>query len=85
MHAKQVASAFVTTSEVLPRQSITRKRPWISESTLQLITAKNVARQNNDNVEEIRLHKLVRVSAKNDKRKYLQTELSSGSWKCVKN
>ena len=37
MHAKQVTSAFVTASEVLPRQSITRKRPWISEKTLQFI------------------------------------------------
>jgi len=84
MHAKQVTSAFVTASEVLPRQSISRKRPWISERTLQLIVARSVSRQNNDYVEEVRLNKSVRVSAKNDKREYLQTELATGSWKCVK-
>lgn len=83
MHAKQVAEAFVTASEVLPRQSITRKRPWVSEKTLQIITARNVARHTNDYVEEVRLNKLVRASAKDDKRDYLQTEFANGSWRCA--
>ena len=84
VHANQVLSAFSIASKTLPKQVVARKRPWISESTLNLIDARRLARSDNNYAEELRLSKLVRISAKNDKREYLQVELSSGSWNCVK-
>ena len=46
-HAKQVSTAFVSASEILPQQSITKKRPWISENTLRLIVERSTARHDN--------------------------------------
>ena len=76
-----ISGAFEAASETIQeeRQS-DKKRPWISARTLHLLDLRVVARTTNNFEEEIRLHKLVRQSAKKDRNNWLTELAGSGSW-----
>ena len=59
-------------------------KPWISDTTLNLISERNLMRYEGNYDRESLLSKKVRASAQDDKRKYIQEELANGSWHAVK-
>ena len=66
---------------VLP---VIAKRKWISAETLALITRRNEARRFGDYGNEAELNKLIRSSARKDKRIWLYESLENGGWHAVK-
>ena len=76
-----VAEAFTDAAQVLTSHVAAHaKRPWISGDTLKLIERRLQARMANDWQQERQIHKLVRASAKKDKRQYLTDLAGTGSW-----
>ena len=59
---------------------VVQKRPWIRQQTLDLISDRKRARVANNWVEEQRLSKMIRASARNDRRCWLSEIAGSGSW-----
>ena len=68
----------------LPNVKRKAKKPWISESTLNLLELRQNARVQNDWMEEQRLRKEVKRSAKRDRAKWLDELASTGDWNSLK-
>ena len=68
----------------LPNVKRKAKKPWISESTLNLLELKQNARVQNDWMEEQCLRKEVKRSAKRDRAKWLDELASTGDWNSLK-
>ena len=80
-----VSTAFAHASVVLEVEpSCTRRKPWISQKTLDTIKDRAQARAAGDWAEERRLHKLVRASARRDRRDWLTELAGSASWDRVR-
>ena len=79
-HAKNVASAMQQAASHLTCKASMTKRPWISEATLMIIERRNMARCTGDHKEELQLNKLVKQSAKADRRAWLNEALENGDW-----
>ena len=75
-----VAAAFAAAESALPEVHTSKRKPWISQSTLDLIEQRRLARTVNDFVEEAKLHKLVKKSAKSDRKKWLEDLAGSNTW-----
>lgn len=83
-HELKIKKAFGDAAKVLPDVVLEPKKPWISAKTLQYISDRNGARRHHDYPEELRLNRIIRASAKQDKGLYLQEELTHGNWKAIK-
>lgn len=68
----------------LPVRAREPNKPWISESTMELIDQRRLARENNDRQEEQRLHKEVRAAAKRDRTEWVDQLLTTGTLEQVK-
>ena len=77
-HAMQKAA------DALPQSQQKANQPWISDHTLHLLSLRRSARANNDYVEEQRLHKDARKSAKMDRGQWLDTLLKDGDWRQIR-
>ena len=55
---KSIVDVFYTAAEdVLPRQRLVARRPWVSNRSLELIDARNACRNSGKMVEEVELRK----------------------------
>ena len=79
-----VAEAFGKAEEALTNQLPSKKKPWISQATLDLINRRHLARTSNDVDEELRLHKLIKKSARMDRRLWLEDLAGSRSWAALR-
>eukprot|EP00973_Karenia_brevis_P082371 11418536-Karenia_brevis.AAC.1 len=68
----------------IPKRDIEPKRPWISQSTLNLIKKRDQARSNYDSNEEKLLNSMIRKSAKSDRNQWLSQNLEDGNWQALK-
>ena len=66
-----VTALHAAAHAVLPVQKAVQKKPWISQSTLELIDARNILRIEGKHTEEVELQKQIRKLARHDKRNYL--------------
>ena len=81
----RITSAFDSAKEAaLPEPLVEKRRPWISQTTLDLIQRRHAARAVNDFAEEQRLHKLVRNSAKHDRAAWLNELAGANSWQALR-
>ena len=72
--------AMRAAAEILPAKSRAPNKPWISQSTLQLIGSRREARADNDYVKERHLHKAIRKAAKVDRGRWMDSLLQDGDW-----
>ena len=80
-----IGSAFdKAAASILREVPASKRKPWIGEATLAFIDRRRQARAVNDYSEEDRLHKLIRKSAKSDRRRWLQEVAGSGSWSSLR-
>jgi len=77
-------TAMQITVETMPRRQNGVVKPWITQSTLDLLDWRSRARAANDKVEEKRLLKEVRKACKHDKTAWVDAQISSGSWDALK-
>ena len=66
---------------VVPDIPAQARRPWISTSTLNLITARKESRAKADHREEQELQWKIKQSARRDRREWLKSLAGSGAWK----
>ena len=79
--SSSITKAFVFAEETtLPEITSKRRKPWISDNTLQLIDERKHARAQGNTETEVFLHKSIRRSAKDDRRRWLMTLADSGAW-----
>ena len=64
----------------IPKASSKPRKPWISQSTLDLLEEKGRLRQQGDMVKVTKLNRDIRKAAKRDKRNWLDGQLQSGDW-----
>ena len=70
--------------ELLPMKKPKANKPWISESTLELIELKRQARTSNSWTRERELNKKIKREAKNDRARWLMDLSSHGDWKALR-
>ena len=75
-----ITEAFTAAECALGHARATKKKPWISEGTLNLIELRQAARISNDFEEEARLHKSIRKSARADRKQFLEDLAGSRTW-----
>jgi hypothetical protein len=78
------ACAFKAAESVLPPVPTKPHKPWIRQSTINMIEARAVARRGNDYPEEKKLHKLIRKAARADRTAWVSELLAPGTWDRVK-
>ena len=69
---------------MIPKVQSRRKKPWISDATLNLLAQKYEARRSDDWTEEKRLRKAVKRSAKRDRATWLDHLASTGGWSALR-
>ena len=82
--AGAVQGAMHVAAEYLPSRSLSPHRPWITSATLELIEDRNFARQRGHYEDERKLHKLIRQSAKKDRKAWLDNVLENADWAAVR-
>ena len=78
--AEAVTSAFVAAESSLNHVVASRRRPWISQGTLDLIDQRRIAHVSGNFVLEASLHKNIKKAARADRRKWLEDLAGSNSW-----
>ena len=68
----------------LPKHAFERKRPWISDATLDLIQQRQEARIAGDWEREKTLYKKTKLSVKRDRGAWLEDMLQTGDWSAVR-
>ena len=68
----------------IPSKRYAPHRPWITSKTLDLIALRDNARKDSQPALEIALHKTIRLSAKSDRKQWLEEMLSTGCWQAIK-
>ena len=69
----------------IPRYSVKPSRPWISESTLQLLARRGRFRTEGDMAQVAELNREIRKTARHDKRAWLDEQLQMGDWSAITN
>ena len=64
----------------IPKASSKPRKPWISQSTLDLLEERGRLRQQGDMVKVTEWNRDIRKAAKRDKRNWLDGQLQSGDW-----
>ena len=83
--AAAICSSFARASaDVLPLQELRPAKPWISADELALIYDRNQARRAGDYAAEKRLSKAARKRAQKDRAKWLDAQVSDGSWSAIR-
>ena len=70
--------------QCLPELPLKPKKPWTSLSSLEFISQRLRARQENDFAREKELNHIVKKSIANDKATFLKTLAGTGTWRSVK-
>lgn len=70
--------------EHIPKYQFAPRKPWISQSTLDLITRRGVLRSQGDLQQVSEYNKDIKRSAKRDKKNWLEEQLQSNSWEPIK-
>ncbi|CAE7263960.1 unnamed protein product [Symbiodinium natans] len=70
--------------EHIPKYQFAPRKPWISQSTLDLITRRGVLRSQGDLQQVAKYNKDIKRSAKRDKKNWLEEQLQSNSWEPIK-
>ena len=83
-HAEAVSTALQHASAELPKLRVTKRRPWITAWTTNLIESRNAHRQSGNHEAEKVLNKQIRQAARADRRAWLLDELKGGTWKAVR-
>eukprot|EP00959_Pyramimonas_sp_CCMP1952_P453760 9468758-Pyramimonas_sp.AAC.1 len=78
--AANLEIAFATAATTLPARAATAKRPWISQTTLDLIDRRNSYRHCQDYYNEQLLNRAIRRAGREDKRMWMGKYLVGGSW-----
>ena len=73
-----------TASKHIPSTTVHAQKPWISATTLQHISSRNTARLQHQHDLEKSLNKLIKQSAKADRRTWIEEQLQNGNWSAVK-
>lgn len=73
-------TAYTSAIQELPEIKSKPKRPWISDSTLQLIDQRSEARRTKNQEWEKRLTKEIKFSVKMDRNRWLIDLASTGNW-----
>ena len=68
---------------VLGPTKIQKKKPWISDRTLDHISQRNEAKFKHDPVEEARCNKLIKHSVKQDRADWFHDMLKQGDWEAI--
>ena len=68
----------------LPEQTPTKRRPWISSTTLNLIEKRCQYRQQNNAEKEKEITKAIKKQIKLDKEMWLNECLENGNWQAIK-
>ena len=71
-------------SDHVPLLSATPRRPWISSRTLFLIEQRNEARVRNSREDVQALNKQVQISARADRKRWLDEAIENGGWQAVR-
>ena len=66
----------------IPRYSVKPSRPWISESTLQLLARRGRFRTEGDMAQVAEFNREIRKAARRDKRAWLDEQLQTGGLEC---
>jgi hypothetical protein len=84
-HALSLASCMTEAAvKIVPSLTATAKRPWISQRTLNLTDARNERRRFGNPEEVTRINKAIKVSAKADRRRWLDETVEKGGWQAVR-
>ena len=67
-----------------PRLSSSKRRPWISDSTMLLVSQRLEARHAQNDAEERRLNKCVKRAARRDRKAWLSNLASTGDWSSLR-
>lgn len=78
-HAMQAAA-----EDTLPELCSKPSRPWISHRTLELIDDRASSRPRRDGVAEARLNRMIKASARKDRRTWLDELVQSGDFSAVR-
>ena len=70
--------------EHIPKYQFTPRKPWTSQSTLDLITRRGVLRNLGDLQQVAEYNKEIKCSANRDKKNWLEEQLQSNSWEPIK-
>ena len=69
----------------LPRLKVTARKPWIRNTTLELMQLRNNARSSSQTRLEQELNQKIKAAAKQDRAQWIEQMLESGDWKAIKN
>ena len=75
-----ISGAVEVAEKAFYKQVPIKKKPWISQGMLDLINQRWVAHKSKKAVEEVRLHLLIKKSARMDRRRWLEDLAGSRSW-----
>ena len=78
------ASMFAAASKCLEQREVKPNRPWIRRGTLDLIELRNQARINSQHQLELSLNKLIKQSAKQDRKEWLNDMMDTGDWSNIR-
>ena len=68
----------------LPTKPRIAKKPWISNTTLELIERRNQFRQQNDSTNDREISKQIKKQVRLDRQNWLNELLDNGNWRAVK-
>ena len=83
-YAAMMDSVQEATESTLPKRTVHRQRPWIRDSTLQLIEHRNSARLQGMFGEERYLNKQIRIAVRDDRSRWLDDLVASGSYDAIR-
>ena len=77
-------SISLAADECIPASAVKRRRPWISESTLQMVLARHDARKAGNWALEKKLRKQTQKSVRKDRALWLQQLAGNGDWESLR-
>ena len=83
--AERIATSMMeSASQHVPVLPAAPHRPWISARTLQLIAHRNTTRLQGERINIKTLNKQIQVSARADKKKWLNDAIDAGGWQAIR-
>ena len=79
-----IEAAFGVSAATLPDVQHIARKPWISQTTLELLEKRTAARLSCDRIAEREIQKAIRKAAKQDKGNWLDEVVADGSWRGIK-
>ena len=83
-HASVISNSMCLAASGLVCTLPSRRRPWISDFSLQLIARRNEEREKGNRSIEQALHKEIRQAVRKDRAVWLDNEVAGGGWKGIR-